>query len=715
MVSTPRREQIKKTKMENPFEYYQTKLGVKISFLISDNNYHRESLKLIKYNALHKRMNSSSTSEKQLRRASLNYEALIQFNTLPQDWRDRLTVKFGNPKTEIKKSWFAEHYEADRAAADFYLAYKYGNEGKKLDMDKVENYTYNASVLNTVIKVKTNRKAYAKALGCTNINIWETLVKDVNAFRDVPHSLPSSSRGLRIQVTNYLKFGYAAVISGRLQNQNATKVKDEEQKAFLDELIAHHNNLDNAQISRLYNDVSKRLEWPAITAQTVGNRKEDNQLAIITGRKGVKALSNTMLMQNKRKAPSQSMLYWTLDGLDVELLYQATSLDKKGHSTTTYHNRLTAVMVLDPVNKYIIGYAIGTHESPELIKSALRNAFQHTRELFGDMYRPYQLQSDNYQSKLLTPVYEACSSHYTPAKVGNAKAKVIEPFFNSFNKEYCQLFDNWSGYNVNSGSKNQPNDEYLNKIRKSFPDQRGCREQIIRSIEADRAKKQERYLSGFINVSNEFKSVLNQEMYLRFLGKSTGFTNRLYPEGLTPTIEGQQLCFDSFDINFRKLSHLDWAVRYDPEDLSQIMVLNAESKSGKLVNEIGTYQFMLTEKYIQPMALAERQDGDALQLQGVKEYNNSILEYITDEVHNRAELTEGLFKRPELNDTLAKLLLVDSRGQHKDRKSEKRLGEKAKQLLEVQAVTENKEKESNWRETQDEYNKSKIDLNNYLD
>ncbi|HHT9079692.1 TPA: hypothetical protein ACT5CJ_002484, partial [Flavobacterium psychrophilum] len=71
-------------------------------------------------------------------------------------------------------------------------------------------------------------------------------------------------------------------------------------------------------------------------------------------------------------------------------------------------------------NKYPIGYAIGSHESPELIKEAMRNAINHTAELFGQRFNPRQLQSDNYQSKTLTPVYEACTKYYTPAKVKNA-------------------------------------------------------------------------------------------------------------------------------------------------------------------------------------------------------------------------------------------------------------------------------------------------------
>lgn len=700
--------------MENPYEYYNKQLGVKIKFLIFDRNPHTETLGVISYNALNKRILSKACTESQLRRASLNYDALVLHSSLSQDWKDSLTMKFGSPKTEIKRSWFADHYEADRKAFDFFAAYTYGEDNRKLDLKLIETYTYNASVMNAVIKIKDNRKAYIKALGATQIDIWQSLTNDVNCFREVEHNLPTTSRGLRIRYNEYIKNSYVSLISGRLQNQNASKVKDDDQLALIDELLAKHTNLDYTQVANIYNSVAERLYWKTITPQTVANRKQDSNIVIYAGRKGSNALSNNILMQNKRTAPSKPMLYWTMDGWDAELLYQKTALDSKGKLTTTYHNRLTAVMIVDPYNKYIIGYAIGTHETPALIKEAMRNAFQHSQELFGAYYRPYQLQSDNYAKATLTPLYEACSVHYTPAKVKNAKSKIIEPFFNRFNKDYCQMFDNWSGHNVNSGSNSQPNSEYMNKIKNQFPDERGCRQQLISAIEADRAKKQAAYVSQWNEVSTEFKSELSLPMYLRYLGETTNYTNRLQGQGLTPTINGQTLCYDSFDINFRKLAHLDWAVQYDPQDLSKVLVTNANSRSGKVVEVVGTYEFLLEQKHIQPMALAERTEGDALKLSEVKSYNANVMQYITEERQSNIQSLETLFTNPLLNDTLAKHLLTDSRGQHKDRKSENRLQAKTQELIEVQATNDKKQLNANWSHEQDEYNKEKIDYSNYL-
>jgi hypothetical protein len=694
-----------------PYEYYDGKLGVKLSFLIFDRQASQHSLNLISYNALNKRVLSKNCSERQLRRASLNYDALIEYSTLCREWKDSLTIAFGSPKTEVKKSWFAQHYEADRKAFDFFCAYKYGDDNRKLDLKLIEEYTYNASILNTVIKLKDNRKNYMRALGVNNINIWESLSADVNAFREVAHTLPTTSRGLRNKLNEYTAGGYAAIISGKLTNQNAAKVKEDKQFSLIDELCAKHTNLDNTLICTLYNTVAEKMGWPEITAQTIANRKKESNLVVFAGRNGASALSNKVLMQNKRSKPSASMLFWSVDGWDAELLYQKTDINPKGYQVTTYHNRLTMVVVMDPFNNYPVGYAIGTHETPGLIKAALRNAYQHAYELFGDYYRPYQLQTDNYAIKTLKPLYEACSQHFTPAKVKNAKAKPVEPYFRRLNEDYCKLFDNWSGHNVNSGSNNQPNAEYLNKIRHTFPDEHGARMQLISVIETERSKKQAEFKEAFNNVSIQHKSALQLPMYLRFLGETSLYTNRLQHDGFRVTINGQTEWFDSFDINFRRNAHQDWAVMYDPENLNQILVTNATSRNGKLVEIVGTYEFLLDKKHLQPMALAERQEGDALMLEQVKSFNKSVTNYITEERKNNATQLEELFQAPQLNDTLAKHLLTDSLGQHKNNKSANRLQENKQKLIEVPLAVETR----NYTTEISQYNSSKVNLNDYLD
>ena len=697
--------------MATPYEYHEGKLGVKVRFLISDKNKDEDSLCLLTYRSFKWRMDSEKSAEKQLRTGSWAYEALVEYDSLSQEWRDMLNVKFGNPPEKVKESYFAQHYFTDGKALEFYQTHRYGERNEKtLTPEQIELYTYNASVLNTCILLKSNRKGMKKALNSKTMDVWQSLSNDVNAFTQVAHNLPKHKDSLRRKVLQYEKEGYACLIPGTLQNTNARKVITDEQTALLDELLAKHNNLDNEIIATMYNAVAQKLEWKSITAGTVANRRKERELVIFAGRNGVKDLRNKILMQNKRKRPSAPLLFWTLDGWDVELMYQKTERNAKGHSITTYTNRINAVIVIDPFNYYPVGYAIGTHETPQLIQQAILNAMEHTKELFGEYYKPYQLQSDNYGGKELKANYQGVCTIYTPAQLGNAKAKVIEQWFAKFNNKYCRLANNWSGYNVSSGSKNQPNTEFLDKIKKSFPDYNGVCKQIEMMLNTERKELLEEYLKGFDKTPKEHIGYMETAYLLDILGMQTKRTCKLEGQGITPVILGEERCYDSFEIGFRMLLHTNWKVKYNPFDLKEILAVSSDNK----------HKFVLREKYIQPMALYDRTEGDAEQLHKVWAYNDEVEDYITEERANSSRIVNNLFaENTALEDTLAKHLLTDSLGQHKNQKSKTRL--KERQTIEVAVVQEAKRQsriaekhQKSWQEEQDEYLEEKIDLEKYL-
>lgn len=659
------------TENDTPYEYHEGKLGIKMKYLIADRNKVNKSLCLINYLALRKRMNAETSSEKELRRASLGCYALVQFTSLCREWRDMITLKFGEPEQEIRKSWFSKIYILDAKALDFFQKHRYGDgDEKKLPPEVVDVYTYNASVMNAVLAAKKNRKQYIKATGSQNIDLWQSLSNDVNSFKEVPHDLPTTRDSLRYKVTRYAKEGYSSIISGKFGSKNYLKVKTPEQKSLLEELLAKHQNLNNEQIARLYNTISESMMWPTISASTVAKYRKEWDLFIYAGSKGANEFNHNRKMQIKRTGPTLPMTYWTLDGWDVELLYQRKTVNAKGYNVTTYHNRLNAVVVLDPFNKYPVGYAIGNDEDPALIREALRNAVNHTKELFGKRYKPYQLQSDNYQIKNLKPTYENMTKIFTPAAVGNSKSKVIENYFDKYNEKYFQegLAINWSGHNVDSRKENQPNREFSNKIKKMFPDEYGCRMQIIDAIEKERAEKRDEYVKNWYSLPESDRLPMEINEYLRLWGEYTGYTNRFRGDGLTPTINGTVRFFDTFNPKFREYFHVDWMVRYDPEDLSQILVTNAKSKNGILTEEIGTIEFVLGQKYIQPMALYDRSAGDAEKLKEVWDFNKGLEQKIIDRNAERYNTLHGLITENKEIETLQKLMITDSRGQHKEQR-----------------------------------------------
>ena len=117
-------------------------------------------------------------------------------------------------------------------------------------------------------------------------------------------------------------------------------------------------------------------------------------------------------------------------------------------------------------------------------------------------------------------------------------------------------------------------------------------------------------------------------------------------------------------------------MKYDPDNLSEVLA----------VNEDGSLRFMLTEKYVQPMALADRKEGDAGQLQRVREFNRQLEEHITTQLALKQEAGEQAIKDLPQADILQRLLLCDSRGQHKLQKAQQRLGAAEVDDIEVKTL-----------------------------
>jgi len=255
-------------------------------------------------------------------------------------------------------------------------------------------------------------------------------------------------------------------------------------------------------------------------------------------------------------------------------------------------------------------------------------------------------------------VYAAVADKVTPARVGNAKAKPIERFFNYLNTTYCQFCSNWSGFGITTDRTKQPNSEVLNLRKKDFPDFDGVVAQIEQMIETDRRKKVEKFKEMYSNLTDDNRLTFSREDWLYYFGETTGYTNRLSASGLTPTILGEKREYDCFNIQFRELAFVDWTVKYDPDDLQTVLAVNSD----------GSRRFILEKKYEQPMALADRKEGDAEQLQKVRDFNRELGQHVLDNLTKMADDTSKIVRLPSANDILKRYLLTDSKGDHKTNK-----------------------------------------------
>lgn len=166
------------------------------------------------------------------------------------------------------------------------------------------------------------------------------------------------------------------------------------------------------------------------------------------------------------------------------------------------------------------------------------------------------------------------------------------------------------------------------------------------------------------------------EEYLLLMGETTGRTNHINGDGLRLEMQGERINYDTFDISLREHYNEDWIVRYDPEDMSQILISNAVRKGMKDAGkEIGTLRYMMQKCMKAPMALADQKPEHFEYRNRVKGFNEELQQHIDGKVASVDGHIKNLQQRiPELinNTLLDRYLITDSRGQHKDARSKMR-------------------------------------------
>lgn len=507
--------------------------------------------------------------------------------------------------------------------------------------------------------VRFGKKADIKKIGyATAGELYDDVVF---LIRNHGVQLPTAYNKLRLKVRKYMEKGPSCCVDLRGQgNKNSSKVYTEEQIAVLRTICGRGASYNAQQIADMYNLIAETRGWEKISRRTALNFLNEYHLIVKAGRDGSEAFRNRLSMQIRRKRPTEALSFWSVDGWTVELYYQKEIKDSKGKVIHSYQNRLTAVIVLDANCDYPVGYAIGESESVSLIQAAVKNAIDHCRDVMGDLYRPYQIQSDHYGIKSMGTIYQDAAKYFTPARVKNAKAKPIERYFLYLNREYCQKrFGNfnWSGFGITSKKSSQPNIDILSYNKNNFPDKEGVIQQIHQIMMWEREKKQKTWLNAWHRMPEEDRLRMDRETYLLRFGYRNERTKRLEAGCFEPYILGEKRSYDTFDLNFRRNPLQSWTVIYDERDLNSILVTDETEKQ----------RFLLEAVHEQPMALRDRRPGDAEALARVDRFNKYELEpAIINTIARDGEIVDRLLEQSrELEGKQAYTMLTDSRGQQK--------------------------------------------------
>ncbi len=593
-------------------------------------------------------------SVRSLRRGGNGRTALIDWQSMGTKMKAKVIEALGCDPAQMSRESLLrsilqkrEQQLLDTQAYEYYSQVT-GKDGRMLKPEKVTELWNGAKILDAIGELLEEKRRAAE-MGRLKMSVkreFEALAVEIDQqLVEWPNSLPTSGDRLRKKYNDYRLHGYEVLVHGLTGKESNHKARSVDVNAVVEALIASGAKLNDAQVAKAAETLGVKID-----RRRVQEIRTKNATMLAASREGKRAYANTITMQVDRERPDMPLKMWSLDGWTAELYYQ--DRDARG---VNYWHRLVVEMVVDVMNDYPIGYAIGEQEDAALITAALQNAIHHTREVLGGYYAPWQIQSDHYALKAMTPKYGALAKYVTPASVGNAKAKPVERYFRTLEDEYLWALTNNGGHNITA--KTSANDEWLNAHKYQFPDREGVLKQIGKIIEIERSRKIAAVREAWQNGDARYHRELNMGEYLLAFGE-TGRGNMLTPNGLKLVRDGVEYKFDSFDMEMREHRGERWTLRYDLGDMNQALA----------VSEDGRLRYMVEAKKRVPMALVDYKEEDWKALAEYRQFNVQLTERVTEHVCQVQDRAREFVTRAQLESPMSALLLTDSKGQHKQNK-----------------------------------------------
>lgn len=414
------------------FEYYQNNiLCVQANWLMSAGIVSETNYKNLTIRGHIKRLQLGGNGRK----------ALIQFDTMRTDIKNKVIELVGDPYEKITTIKFADYIEDDQKAYEFYTNFTL-DSGDALPEKARAEYRANANVCNAIQYLLNSKIAQRKALAGTKLNVWQKIAEVVSQLpkHTYPHSLPSNHRRLKDKVNQYLNSGYEVFIHKSYGSKNAEKINDDA-KSFV--LALWQNQIQRipnyAQLLSAYNKKAVEEDWKILKSeQSLINFLTDPKIEPLWygHRFGELKFKEQFTMTLKTAMPSVRDALWYSDGTKINMYYQ----DDKGKMKT-----INVYEVIDAYSEVFLGYHISENEDYEAGYQAYKMAIKTAQ------HRPYQVSFDNgsgNQKLHNGGFFDKISKLAIKTQPYNGKSKTIESIFGRFQTQFQAQCWNWTGQNI---------------------------------------------------------------------------------------------------------------------------------------------------------------------------------------------------------------------------------------------------------------------------
>ena len=313
-------------------------------------------------------------------------KALVEYESLPQKYKDIIEATYGNPHEKVKHYHFENEIKPDGKATTFYANYKL-NDGRNLPEKAQLEYRTNARVLNAVDKLANDRRARRRALGSSTKGVWEGVCKCVVSLDKSkwPHTLPSNPRRLKQKLKDYKEQGYTSLIHRGYCNDNSRKVNNEIESLILSlyclpnkpfgttvhdlylRFLGGSEDIYDVNSGELFNreDFFKDGMPIIISEATVWNyiNNPKTQVLLSKVRSNGSAYKGKYEPHHHRHRPEYSLSKISMDDRDIP------------HKMAD-GNRVKAYYAFDVASEVVVGYAHSHSKDEALFIGCVRNMFE---------------------------------------------------------------------------------------------------------------------------------------------------------------------------------------------------------------------------------------------------------------------------------------------------------------------------------------------------
>jgi hypothetical protein len=573
-------------------------------------------------------MYKTLTSRKHLiieRKGGNGRTALIQYDTMRTDIKEKVVAITGNPYDIHKNHAFINSILRDQEAITFFDLFTYtkNNEDHSLPNETRTQYVVEASILNAVAKWVHCRQGELKIMGGSTKNVWGKVAEIVASLpnKDFPHKLPTSARKLHDKFKAYQQDGYKALIHKNFGNINADKINENGKIWVLSRWADQVNRCANyAQLLMEYNHQAKNNKWsPLKSEETLRNYLENGMIKHLWFglRYGELKSKEKFSYANKTVLPLMRDALWYSDGTKMNLYY----LDEEGKQKTC-----NVYEVMDAYSECFLGFHVSKSEDYEAQFMAYKMAIQVSG------HKPYEIKFDNQggHGKLQTGNYlNKIARLSVKTKPYNGKSKTIESAFGRMQAQVMAKKWFFTGQNITAKSeKSRANMEMIMANTKNLPTldeaikaYKECRDEWNNAIHHKTGiPRNEMYRNsvnpetpeiGMLEMVELFwierpKPIMVTNSGIEFTEKKVRYSYVVYGDDGLPDTKWLRQNIDN-----------KFIIKFDPEDMSSIYLYKKDALGLRFITEARTKvevqraaQFQTPEglSYVRQMQQKENKD-----------------------------------------------------------------------------------------------------------